>query len=173
MSTLKANVECQYGATYGFHVAEQATYGCPCGPYGCSEAAFGCPWSCIWLLRGSIWLPMGSIWLLRGCIWVPWGLHMAAQRLHMAAHGAAYGCSEAAFGCRGVAFCCTWAVYGSHAADMQYILHLAGPGWVARIPGYCPGDGSWAVWGPYLTAWGWRFKAVIYHNAGSRLQDCS
>ena len=91
-----------------------------------------CWTGCIWLPRGSLWLPMGSIWLLRGCFWVPLGLHMAAQRLHMAAHGAAYGCSEAAFGCRGVAFCCTGAVYGSHAADMQYMLHLAGPGWLLR-----------------------------------------
>ena len=96
---------------------------------------------------------------------------MAAQRLQMAAHGASYGCSEAAFGCRGVAFCCTGAVYGSHAADMQYMLHLAGPGWAARILRPCPGDGSWSVLGPYLTAWGWRFKAEIYHNAGSRLKD--
>ena len=92
--------------------------------------------------------PMDPIWLLRGCFWVPLGLHMAAQRLHMAAHGAAYGCSEAAFGCRGVAFCCTGAVYGSHAADMQYMLHLAGPGWAARILRTCQVDGSWVVWGP-------------------------
>ena len=117
-------------------------------PSGCSEAAFGCPWVCIWLLRGSIWLPMGSIWLLRGCFWVPLGLHMAAQRLHMAAHGAAYGCSEAAFGCRGVAFCCTGAVYGSHAADMQYMLHLAGPGWAARILSTCQVDGKVMIQGP-------------------------
>ena len=40
----------------------------------------------------------------------------------MAAHGAAFGCREVAFGCTG-------AVYGSDAADMQYMLHLAGPGW--------------------------------------------
>ena len=80
---------------------------------------------------------------------MPLGLHMAAQGLHMAAHGAAYGCSEAAFGCRGVAFCCTGAVYGSHAADMQYMLHLAGPGWAARILSTCQVRGSWAVWGPY------------------------
>ena len=52
---------------------------------------------------------------------------MAVQRLRtMAVDGAAYGCSEAAFGCRVVAFCCTGAVYGSHAADMQHILHLTG-----------------------------------------------
>ena len=67
------------------------------------------------------------------------GPHMAAQRLLLAALGAAYGCSEAAFGCRGVAFWCTGAVYGSHAADMQYMLHLAGPGWAARIQGRRPG----------------------------------
>ena len=95
---------------------------------------------------------------------------MAAQRLQMAAHEAPYGCSEAAFGCREVAFCCTGAVYGSHAADMQYV-HLAGPAWATRIPGYCQAEGSWVLWGPYLTAWGWRFKAEIYHNAGSRLKD--
>ena len=115
--------------------------------------------------------PMDSIWLLRGCFWVPLGLHMACQRLHMGANGAPYGCSEAAFGCRGVAFCCTGAVYGSHAADMQHVLHLAGPGWAARIQGRRPGDGKWTFWSPCLTAWGWSFKAEIYHNAGSRLKD--
>ena len=73
---------------------------------------------------------------------------MAAQRLQMAAHGAPYGCSEAAFGCRGVAFCCTGAVYGSHAADMQYMLHLAGPGWAARILRRCPDGGSQGGLGP-------------------------
>ena len=90
------------------------------------------------------------------------GLHMAAQRLHMAAHGvhmaaqrlllgalgAAYGRSEAAFGCREVAFCCTGAVYGSHAADMQYMLHLAGPGWGPGREGRRPGDGKWFIPGP-------------------------
>ena len=115
--------------------------------------------------------PMDPIWLLRGCFWVPLGLHMAAPRLQIAAHGAAYDRSEAAFGCRGVAFCCTGAVYGSHAADMQHMLHLAGPGWAARILRTCQVEASWAVWGPYLTAWGWRFKAEIYHNAGSRPKD--
>ena len=56
------------------------------------------------------------------------GLHMAAQRLHLAAEGlhfAAYG-----------------AVYGSNAADMQYMLHLAGPGWAARILRPCQVEGS-------------------------------
>ena len=76
------------------------------------------------------------------------GVHMAAQGLQMAAHGAAYGCSEVAFGCRGVAFCCTGAVYGSHAADMQYMLHLAGPGWAARIQTTCPGRGIEGGLGP-------------------------
>ena len=78
------------------------------------------------------------------------GLHMAAQGPHLA--GA-------------IRF------YGSHAADMQYMLHLAGVGWAARIPGDCPDGGNWALWAPYLTACGWRFKAEIYHNAGSRLKD--
>ena len=58
----------------------------------------------------------------------------------MAVHGAAYGCTEAAFGCRGVAFCCTGAVYGSHAADMQHMLHLAGPGWGPGWEGTRPGE---------------------------------
>ena len=120
MSTVNANVEYQYGATNVLHLAGQA----------------------------KRWLPMGSIWLLRGCFWVPLGLHMVAQRLHIAAHGVAYGYSEAAFGCRGVAFCCTGAVYGSHAADMQHMLHLAGPGWAARIQTIWPGGGFWVVWAP-------------------------
>ena len=126
--------------------------------------------------QGVPMAPMDPMWLLRGCFVVPLGLHMAAQRLHMAAHGvhmaaqrlllgalgaaygvqrlqmaahgAAYGCSEAAFGCRGVAFRCTAAVCGSHAADMQYMLRLAAPGWAARILRICPGRGSWPVWGP-------------------------
>ena len=114
------------------------------------NANMGQKMGCMWLdrlHRGCIWLPMGSIWQLRGYFWVPWGcpwllrgsiwlpmvLHMAAEGLHMAAHGDLYGCSEAAFGCRCVAFCCTGAVYGSHAADMQHMLHLAGPGLAARI----------------------------------------
>ena len=109
---LNVNVECALGAAYGF---SEAPDGGPWGPYGRSEAALGRLWGRIWLLRGSIRLPMKT--------------HMGAQRVLMAAHGAIYGCSEAAFGCRGVAFCCTGAVYGSHAADMQYMLHLAGPGW--------------------------------------------
>ena len=66
---------------------------------------------------------------------------MAAQRLQMAAHGAAHGCRE-------VAFCCTGAVYGSHAADMQYMLHPAGPGWAARIQGRRPVRGSQGALGP-------------------------
>ena len=67
-------------------------------------------------------------------IWLPMGLHMAVERLHLAAEG--------------VAFCCTGAVYGSHAADMQYMLHLAGPGWAARIQTIRPGEGKWFVLGP-------------------------
>ena len=110
-------------------------------------------------------------WATEMCREAAQRLQMAAQRLQMAAHGAPYGCSEAAFGCRGVAFRCTGAVYGSHAADMQYMLHLARPGWVARILRTLPVRGSWVVWGLYLTAWGWRFKAEIYYNAGSRLKD--
>ena len=78
--------------------------------------------------------------------------------LHMAAHGAAYGFSEVAFGCRGVAFCCTGAVYGSHAADMQYMLRLAGPGWAARILRPCPGDGSQGGLGPLILHPGWEIK---------------
>ena len=66
----------------------------------------------------------------------------------MAAHGAAYGYSEVAFGCRGVAFCCSGAVYGSHVADMQYMLHLAGPGWAPGWEGTRPGGGKWVIQGP-------------------------
>ena len=139
-----------HGCFLFFWLSFGLLHGCPWGPYGCSEAAFGCPWGCIWLLRGSIWLPMGSMWLLRGCIWVPLGLHMAAQRLHMAAHGAAYGCSEAAFGCREVAFCCTGAVYGSHVADMQQMLHLAGLGWGPRREGRRLGGGSQGGFGSLI-----------------------
>ena len=73
---------------------------------------------------------------------------MAAQRLQMAAHGAAYGCSEVAFGCREVAVCCTGNVYGSHAADMQYVLHLAGPGWGPGRERTRPGEGNWVILGP-------------------------
>ena len=127
----------------------------------------------IWLLRGGFWvtlephmaaqrlhmaahgvhmaaqrLPMGSTWPPRGCIWLPMGLHKAAQRLHMAAHGAAYGCLEAAFGCRGVAFCCTGAVYGSHAADMQHMLHLAGLAGRPRSWEHAKLRVARAVWGP-------------------------
>ena len=111
--------------------------------------------------QGVPMAPMDPIWLLRGCFWMPLGLHMAAQRLHgvhmvaqrlhLGALGAAYGCSEAAFGCRGVAFCCTGAFYGSHAADMQYMLRLAGPGWAARIQTTCQVRGSQGGLGP-LTA---------------------
>ena len=74
---------------------------------------------------------------------------------------AAYGCSEVAFGCRGVSFCCTVAIYGSHAADMQYMLHLGGPGWAARIPGNCPVEASPGGLGPLMTA----------SNGGRRLQN--
>ena len=79
---------------------------------------------------------------------MPLGLHMVAQRMLLGALGAAYGCSEAAFGCRGVAFRCIGAVCGSHAADMQYMLLLAGPGWAARILRPCPGDAKWMILGP-------------------------
>ena len=140
MPMLKANGGCS-GSPCGSHEPHIAAPRLLLGPLG--------------LHRGSIWLPMGSIWLLRRCFGEPLGLHMAAQMLHvaaqklkMAAHGAPYGCSEAAFGCRGGAFRCTVAVCGSHAADMQYMLRLAGPGWASRILGICPGRGSWAVWGP-------------------------
>ena len=140
------------------------------------KAHLGQQIGCIWLPRGSLWLPMdptwllrgcfweplelllaaqrlqmaahGSIWLLRSCFWVPLGLHVVAQRLHMGAHGATYGCSEAAFGCRGGAFCCTESVYGSHAADMQHMLHLAGQGWAARILRTCQVEASWLLPGP-------------------------
>ena len=130
------------------------------------------PMDPMWLLRGCFWVPLGlhmaaqrlhmaargSMWLLRGCTWEPLGLHMAAQRLHMAAHWAAYGGSEAAFGCRGVAFCCTGAVYGSYAADMQYMLRLAGPGWAARILRRRPGDGSQGGLGTLILHPGWGIK---------------
>ena len=80
-------------------------------------------------------------------------VHVAAQRLLLGALGAAhgwvaYGCSEAAFGCRRVAFGCTGAVYGSHVADMQPMLHLAGPGWAARILRPCQVEGNWMIWSP-------------------------
>ena len=88
-------------------------------------------------------------------------VHMAAQRLLLGAlgaaygrseapygYGAAYGCSEAAFGCRGVAVCCTGAVYGSHAADMQYMLHLAGPGWGPGRERRRQVEGIWVLLGP-------------------------
>ena len=95
---------------------------------------------------------------------MPLGLHMAAQRLHMAAHGfhmgaqrlqmavhgAPYGCSEAAFGCRGVAFCCTGTVYGSHAADMQHMLHLAGLGWGPGRERTLPGEANQGALGPLI-----------------------
>ena len=80
---------------------------------------------------------------------------MAAQRVHIAAHGAPYAAHEApyswsgaAFGCRGVAFGCTGTVYSSHAADMQYMLHLAGPGWGPGREGTRPGDGKVMILGP-------------------------
>ena len=88
------------GALGPAYGCSEAPYGCPWGPYGRSEAALGCPWGCPWLLRGSLWASMR--------------LHMAAQRLHLAAEGLHFAAQ---------------AVYGSHAADMQHILHLAGPGW--------------------------------------------
>ena len=61
------------------------------------------------------------------------GPHMAAQRLHLAAEGlhfAAQGPSMA------------------HAADMQYMLHLAGPGWGPGWEGTRPGDGKVMIQGP-------------------------
>ena len=72
----------------------------------------------------------------------------AAQRLQMATHGASYGCPEAAFGSRGIAFCCIGAVCGSHAADMQYMLHLAGLGWGPGREGTRPGEAKWVIQGP-------------------------
>ena len=78
-------------------------------------------------------MPLGLHMAAQSFIWLPTGLHMAAQRLHLAAEG--------------VALCCTGAVYGSHAADMQHMLHLAGPGWAARILRPRQVRGSWAVWG--------------------------
>ena len=59
---------------------------------------------------------------------------MAAQRLHLAAEG--------------LHFAAQGGVHASHAADMQYMLHLAGQGWAARIQGRRPDGASWAVWGP-------------------------
>ena len=134
------------------------------------KGCFWLLWGCIWLLRGSIWLPMGSIWLLRGCFGRPLGLHMAAQRLHMGVHGAPYGCSEAAFGCRGVAFCCTGAVYGSHAADMQYMLHLAGPGWGPGREQPRLGEANQGGLVPLTDSWRWRIKTAKCINQGSRLR---
>ena len=99
---------------------------------------------------------------------------MAAQRLHMAAHGAAYGCSEATFGGREAAFCCTGAVYGSHAADMQYMLHLAGLGWQ-------PGSREHAKLrelgglGPLILHPGWGIKdqgSTIKDQGGRMLMNC-
>ena len=84
----------------------------------------------------------------------------------MAAHGAPYGCSEAAFGCRGVAFCCTGAVYGSHAADMQYMLHLAGPGWGPGRERTRQVDGSQGGLGPLILHPGWGIK-----DQGSTIKD--
>ncbi len=67
----------------------------------------------------------------------------------------------------GVAFCCTGAVYGSHAADMQYMLHLAGPGWAARILRTCRGDASWGGLGPLILLHpGWGIK-----DQGSTIRD--
>ena len=87
------------------------------------------------------------------------GLHMAAQGLHLVAEGlhfAAQGLSMAPM--RQIcSVCCIWldqAEIQDGREDGQAV--------VARV-----------VWGPYLTAWGWRFKAEIYHNAGSRLKECS
>ena len=123
---LKANVERQYGATNGLHMAGQAAYGCPGGRYGCHGVHMATQRLLLGVLKAAF-----------SCSEAAHGVHMAAQRLLLgalgaaygrseAAHGAAYSCSEAAFGCRGVAFRCIRAVCGSHAADMQYMLHLAG-----------------------------------------------
>ena len=122
-----------------------AAYGCPKAAYGCSEGALGWPWGCIWLLRGCNGLPMG--------------LHMAGQRLHLAAEGlhfAAQGLSVAPMQ-QICSICCVWLGQAEQPGSRQCAQSV-----VAR-----------AVWGPYLTAWGWRFKAEIYHNAGSRLKECS
>ena len=108
-----------------------------------------------------------------GCPGGPYGFHgphLAAQRPLLGALGAPYGRSEAAFGCKEVTFCCTGAVYGSHAADMQYMLHLAGLGWQ-------PGSREHAK----LRGVGWsgapnptsrmRDQASRMNNQGSRMKD--
>ena len=147
MLLLTANVECQYGAT---------KMGCMCSD------------------SGYMWLYRGCIWPHRCCI-----LHISCQIaedvcpqayvwLHVAVHGRcpgiSYGCTKAACDClcgyilllrtafgRGRAtFSCKGSSYGSHATDLPYMLHLAGPGWAARIPGNCPGRGIWAVLGPLI-----------------------
>ena len=109
---LKANVECQSGATNGLHVAGQAAYDCPGGsygrpltPYGCSPhmvaqrlllgalgAAYGssvapngCPWDPHGRSEAELECSWGCIRPLKGSIWLPMGLYMVAKRLHLTA----------------------------------------------------------------------------------------
>ena len=94
------------------------------------------------------------------------GLHMAAQRLHMAAMGLHMSAQRLRLAAEGLHF----AAQGLSVAPMRQIYTICCI-WAPRIPGNCQVEGSWVLLGPYLTAWGWRFKAEIYHNAGSRLKD--
>ena len=52
-------------------------------------------------------------------------------------------------------------VYGSHRTDMQFLPHLAAPGWVARVLGICLVEGSPGGLGPLMRA----------DNGGLRLQS--
>ena len=135
-----------------------ATCGCIGAAYGSIGAAYIVPSS------GGC-LPTGLRMAACSCPWA----HMFAQGLRMAGHGDACGCPGISYGCtkaacdclcgyilllrtaigRGRAtFSCKGSSYGSHATDLPYMLHLAGPGWAARIPGKCPGRGILAVLGP-------------------------
>ena len=194
MPMLKANVGCPGGSLWlplTLHDCSEAAFVCPSGSIWLLRGSIWLPMGSIWLLRDCPWgpycrpeaahgvhmaaqrLPMGSIWPPRGCIWLSMGLHMAAQRLYMAAHGAADGCSKAAFGCRGVAFCCTGAVYGSYAADTQYMLHLAGPGWAAKIQTTRPGEGNQGALGPLTDSPGMEAQDCKMHNSRLKTEECS
>ena len=60
---------------------------------------------------------------------------MAAQRLHLAAEGLHFAAQGPS-------------IYGSHAADMQYMLHLAGPGWGPGRERTRPDEAKWFLLGP-------------------------
>ena len=144
---------------------------------------------------------MESIWLLRDHFWMTLGLHMAAQRLHMAAHGvhvaaqrlhlgalgAAYGRSRAPYGCP---WGCIWLLRGCiwlqrgcillhrgrlwlPCADMQYMLHLAGPGWAARIQTICPVEASQGGLGPYTDSLEMEAQDCKMHTSRLKTEECS